>query len=89
MSRALAILGDPSAVPTLIAVVEAAPTAPARDRVARHGLAPLLGVVFEPDLDWRELFERNRDRLGNAGALPIPNVRPRAAGSESLQETPR
>ncbi len=83
VSRALASLGDPRAVPVLIAALEAEGTSASAQTVGVFALGPLTGVRITTDQTaawWRAWWEKNRARFPSAAEMDIPAPL-RAAGS--------
>src|SRR6185436_3645188 len=91
VSRGLSALGDPAAIPTMIAMIEA--DGSTYDSVYGIGyfglgygeLGKLTKVKYDEKHDaawWRAWWEKNRSRFGEAGNAAIPSVRPRALDAE-------
>ncbi|MFN0010415.1 MAG: hypothetical protein ACKVS8_02095 [Phycisphaerales bacterium] len=75
VSRALAALGDPRAVPVLIAAIEAEGTSASAQTVGVFALGPLTGVRITTDQTaawWRTWWEKNRARFPSAAQMDIP-----------------
>jgi predicted esterase len=75
---ALASIGDPRVIPTMIAVIEAGNTPRTIYDVGHFGLGRLTGVRFDESHDgawWRRWWEKNRERYPETvRALEIPDL---------------
>jgi RNA polymerase sigma factor (sigma-70 family) len=77
-ARALAGIGDPRVIPTMIAVIEADNTYETVYGVGYFGLGKLTGVRYDESHDgawWRRWWEKNKERYPEAvRALEIPRL---------------
>lgn len=85
MCRALAAIGDASAIPVLIGAMEAEGTRAGVNTVAGQGLAPLTGVKQREGQDaawWRDWWQKNRARFPE----PVRSMEVPATGREAKKD---